>query len=84
MSSEIKFDDIRQGDTVRTVRVFGDGFKITLEGVAERLVVSGSELGGDRAWRNGHGGVHCVAMTRVPATCTRQTIYLVKRAEESK
>lgn len=52
----ISFEQIRKGDRVRTVREFEDGFVITMEGVAERLVY---EANGGQAWRMGKSS--CVA-----------------------
>lgn len=54
MTLVIKFDDIQKGDTVRTTRVFENGFTLTLQGKAEKLH---GPIGG-RGW---YTDSHCVA-----------------------
>lgn len=73
----ITFDEIEQGDIVRTTREFEGGFKIVLEGRAERLSV---EYKG-RSWRNGR--THCVAAEHFGGPSLKDTIELVHREEKT-
>lgn len=73
---EITFDQIQKGDIVRTTREFEGGFKLVLEGRAERLTV---EYKG-RSWRTGR--THCVAAESFGAASLKDTIELVHREEK--
>jgi hypothetical protein len=71
----IEFDQIQKGDRVRCVREFLDGFVITMEGTAERLVPQGS---GKQSWMMGHN--HTVATTS-KGVAIQQHHILVDREE---
>lgn len=47
VGGEISFNQIRKGDTIRTVREFEDGFVLTMEGVADHLRFDGSWVAKD-------------------------------------
>ena len=74
VTGEIAFDQIRQGDRIKTVRTFEGGFILTMEGVAERL-----ERGNDGrlCWRMGR--THAVAPVDAGPLALSQHHILLER-----
>lgn len=56
IGQNIAFEDIEQGDRIKTVRVFDGDFILSMEGIAERLERSND---GRQCWRSGR--THAVA-----------------------